>query len=157
MKTTGFMLFGVLAGLFTLVSCHKQYLRGYYNRDTFLEACEWKKKVDEKYEAKIRWMDSLRTLQTKADVKIYLGTYCPDSKKWVSRFFALQDSLPIGKVSIISVDTTKKDEKGWAIADSIKKIPTFIFQVNGLEKGRITEKPKGRLEKALFTQLKNCQ
>ena len=102
-------------------------------------------------------MDSLETLKCRPDVRIYLGTYCPDSKKWVPRFFALQDSLPVGNLSIISVDTTKKDEKGLAIADSIKKIPTFIFLKEGKEISRITEKPKGRLEKALFREIKKCE
>ena len=141
----------------SLCSCHKQYLRGYYSRETFFSACEWKTKVDSNYKAQPRWMDSLETLKCRPDVRIYLGTYCPDSKKWVPRFFALQDSLPVGNLSIISVDTTKKDEKGLAIADSIKKIPTFIFLKEGKEISRITEKPKGRLEKALFREIKKCE
>ena len=113
--------------------------------------------MDVKYKAKARWMDSLETLNSRPDVRIYLGTYCPDSKKWVPRFFALQDSLPVGNVEIISVDTTKKDEKGFALADSIKKIPTFIFYKSGVEMGRITEKPKGRLERALFREINKCE
>lgn len=151
------IFFAVLGASVLAFSCHKQYLRGYYSRESFIQTCEWKKKVDEKYKANDRWMDSLATIKCRPDVRIYLGTYCPDSKKWVPRFFALQDSLPVAGVEIISVDTTKLDEKGFSKADSIKKIPTFIFLNQGNEVGRITEKPKGRLEKAIFRQLKNCQ
>ncbi|MBK9447841.1 MAG: thioredoxin family protein [Bacteroidetes bacterium] len=54
----------------------------------------------------------------------------------------MKADLPISTVEIISVDTTKKDEKKLAQAVGLKKIPTFIFYQGGDEIGRIVEKPK---------------
>ncbi|MCB9231730.1 MAG: thioredoxin family protein [Bacteroidia bacterium] len=100
-------------------------------------------------------MDSIATIRDSVDVRIFLGTYCPDSKKWVPRFLKLRPSLPISHLEIVSIDTTKKDVKGLAGKAGIRKIPTFIFYKGDLEIGRITEKPGMRLEKRIFRELKN--
>ena len=148
----------LFTGILALTSCHKQYLRGHFTVEEFLDSAQWKVKIDEKYEPKDKWMDSINT-QVKGDhdVRMYVGTYCPDSKKWVPRLLKMREELPLGNIDVISVDTTKKDVEGLAEADNLEKIPTFIFYKNGKEVGRIVEKPKGRLEKAIFVTLKNKQ
>ncbi|MEM7036629.1 MAG: thioredoxin family protein [Bacteroidota bacterium] len=157
-KLLAYML--VLLGLLT--SCkEKQYLVGYYSYDKFQKECKWDYFVDEKYadRAKERWLDSLSTIEVSDSLRLqlFLGCYCGDSKKWVPRYYALKDQLPIADVEIISVDTTKKDEKNLAGLAGIEKIPTFIFYQGSREIGRIVEKPKGRIEKNLFHLLKNCE
>jgi hypothetical protein len=134
----------------------KQYLVGYYDYAQFSKECRWDYFVDEKYKPSQRWMDSLAGLpgQESISCRLYLGCYCGDSRKWVTRFYRLKPQLPVDEVEIISVDTTKKDEKGLAEMEGIKKIPTFIFYQGSNEIGRIVEKPKGRLEKNLFEVLK---
>lgn len=153
------VLLGFLGAFVLLMSAckEKQYLVGYYTYEDYQKVCKWEKFVDKEYTPKEKWMDSLQTVQTESplDVKLFLGSYCPDSKKWVPRFYGLKDQLPIGQVEIISVDTTKKDEKGLWKAVKLEKIPTFIFYSGTEEVGRIVEKPKGRLEKHLFRLLKN--
>lgn len=150
---------GIAIGLLlVLSSCHKQYMTGYYNWEEFQQKAEWKTFVDEKYKPKENYMDSLASLQGRepVNVRLFLGTYCPDSKKWVPRFFAIKDKLPVADVEIVSVDTTKKDERMLAQQSGLKKIPTFIFyDQGGKELGRIVEKPKGRLEKRIYEVLKN--
>lgn len=138
------------------VGCRKQYLTGYYSKSEFIEKCEWKTKVSDKYEPKIEWMDSIAALNLRdsVDLRVFLGTYCPDSKRWVPKFFSFSDDLPIRDLDIISVDTTKKDEKGIATKIGLRKIPTFVFYQDGKEIGRMVEKPRGRLEKRVFTILK---
>ena len=100
-------------------------------------------------------MDSIATINDSVNVRIFLGTYCPDSRKWVPRFLKLRPDLPISLLEIVSIDTTKKDDRGWARQAGIKKVPTFIFYKDEQEIGRITEKPKMRLEKRIFKELKN--
>lgn len=148
----------LVLGLALLSACkQKQYLRGHYQFDEFCQQATWDRFVDERYKPKAMWMDSIRALQVEEqpNVRIFLGTYCHDSQKWVPRFFSLRDELPIGNVEIVSVDTTKRDDMGWAKEAGITKIPTFIFLTNGREIGRITEKPKGRLEENIYLILKN--
>ena len=153
------ILIGLFAAFVLLMSAckEKQYLVGYYTYEDYQKVCKWEDFVDKEYKPKTKWMDSLRTVTDRPDldVKLFLGSYCPDSKKWVPRFYGLKDQLPIADVEIISVDTTKKDEKGLWKAVKLEKIPTFIFYSDGKEVGRIVEKPKGRLEKHLFRLLKN--
>lgn len=150
------LLAPLLLALFVLGCKEKQYLVGYYDYAGFSKECHWDYFVDEKYNPKEKWLDSLATLDTQdsVELKLFLGCYCGDSRKWVSRFYALKPQLPIGEVAIISVDTTKKDEKGYAEGVGLKKIPTFIFYKGSTEIGRIVEKPKGRLEKNLYEVLK---
>lgn len=144
--------------LMMMVSCkQKQYLVGYYDWSQFQKECHWESFVDEKYEPSRKWMDSLMTVKDRNPVKVqlYLGCYCGDSKKWVPRFYGLMPELPVADVEIISVDTTKKDEKGLAALANVEKIPTFIFLEGSKEIGRIVEKPKkGSLEKNLYLILK---
>ena len=137
----------------------KQYIVGYYDYAGFSADCHWDHFTDEKYKPKERWLDSLKTLniEDSVNVRLFLGCYCGDSKKWVPRFFDLKSSLPIGTVEIISVVTKKKDEKNLATMAGLKKIPTFIFFQGSNEIGRIVEKPKGGLEKNLFQLLKKCE
>lgn len=144
-------------GLLLLTSCHKQYLTGYFTWDEFRQKAEWKTFVDEKYKPSAKYMDSLATVRDRepVNVRLFLGTYCPDSKRWIPRFYKIKDQLPLAEVEIISVDTTKKDEKMLAQQSGLKKIPTFIFyNQSGKELGRIVEKPKGGLEKRLYEVLK---
>lgn len=143
-----------------VVSCkEKQYITGYYDYAGFSKDCHWDHFTDEKYKPKERWLDSIKSLNVEDSlhVQLFLGCYCGDSKKWVPRFFDLKKNLPIGNVEIISVDTTKKDEKNLASMAGLKKIPTFIFFQGSNEVGRIVEKPKGGLEKRLFELLKKCE
>jgi len=149
----------VLLVCVSMVGCkQKQYLIGYYDWNQFQESCKWEHFTDEGYSPSSKWLDSLSLLKNRrpVDVRLFLGCYCGDSKKWVPRFFDLAPQLPLGRVEIISVDTTKKDEMGLASLAKVDKIPTFIFLDNQAEIGRIVEKPKhGSLEKNIYRILKN--
>lgn len=148
MKKSFFVI--LLGMLISVIGCQKQYLVGYYDKDEFLQACEWKTKVNDKYKPKAQYMDSIAGIRDSAKVKLFLGTFCPDSKRLVPKFFAILPDLPVSDLQIISVDTTKKDERGMAQTVGLKKIPTFIIYNDEQEVGRIVERSRGRLEKRLF-------
>ena len=147
--------------LLALSSCKKkQYLTGYYTYDEFRKVAQWETFVDEEYKPNEKYLDSLRGLhvQDSLHVKLFLGTYCHDSKKWVPRFYRLKPLLPVTDVQVISVDTTKKDARGLYKEVKLEKIPTFVFyNPQGKEVGRIVEKPKGGLEKQLYGVLKKAE
>jgi thiol-disulfide isomerase/thioredoxin len=162
-RIPAFSLFLVLS-LFLILgttSCHKkQYLTGYYTWGEFRSKAQWETFVDQRYNPDQKYIDSLEQLHVKDSlhVKLFLGTYCHDSKKWVPRFYRLKPMLPVGNVEIISVDTTKKDERGYYKDVKLDKIPTFVFyNPAGTEVGRIVEKPKGGLEKQLYRVLKKAE
>jgi len=149
------LLLLALVGASLLTSCKNYYLRGYYTRDEFIRECRWKHPVAEKYQPKPPYGDSLRLVRDSFDVKLFLGTWCSDSRKWVPRFFQLQPMLPVRRLEIISVDTTKKDERKLCAAYKIDSLPTFVFLRQGQIGSRLVEKPyKRKLEKELYRILK---
>ena len=110
--------------LTSAASCkHKQYLTGYFSWDEFQKKAAWDVFVDEKYKPREATLDSIQALSIHDSlrVNIFLGTYCSDSKHWVPRFFKMKDRLPVNEVNIISLDTTKVDEKGMAKAAGVEK------------------------------------
>jgi thiol-disulfide isomerase/thioredoxin len=159
-KSLPLLTFAALA-LVLLTACHKkQYLTGYFTYDEFRQKAKWETFVDEKYKPNEKYVDSLATihLTDSLRVRLFLGTYCHDSKKWVPRFYKVKDKLPVSDVEIVSVDTTKKDERGYWKEVKLEKIPTFVFyDASGKEVGRIVEKPKGGLEKQLYGVLKKAK
>lgn len=137
------------------LGCKNYYLRGYYSKEEFIRQCHWKKPIAEKYKPEQAYMDSLRTIKDSVDLKLFLGTWCSDSRKWVARFWKIQPQLPVRKIEIVSVDTTKIDEKGQMKFWKVDSLPTFLFLLNNKEVGRLVEKPyKKKLERHLWRILK---
>lgn len=138
------------------ISCKKNYyLKGYFNKEQFIQQCRWKEPVKLDYKPDMAYLDSIGSIKDSVDVKLFLGTWCSDSRKYVSRFFSIYNKLPIRSLEIISVDTSKKDERGLFQKYKLTKIPCFVFEKNQNEIGRITEKPHRRkLEKEIYKILK---
>ena len=144
----------ILVSIFFLSGCKNYYLRGYFNVSEFKSQCRWKHPVNEKYKTKkkdVAYLDSLRTIKDSVDLKLFVGTWCSDSRKLVPKFFKLMPGLPIRDVVIISMDTTKKDINNLAATYRVDSIPMFIFFREEKEIGRIKVKPgKQGIERALW-------
>jgi hypothetical protein len=125
--------------LFSGCSKH-QYLTGYYDRAQFVEAVSWSKKVDMGYRPDAGAMAQLAKADS-FEIRMYMATWCHDSKKWVPRLLAMSSRIPLRKLELIPVDTTKQDPKGWAKRDGLKSTPTTIVLRKGVEVGRIVETP----------------
>lgn len=90
------------------------------------------------------------------EIKVFLGTWCGDSKKEVPRFYSILDAVkfPENQLEVIAVDRTPEaykqapnhEEKGL----NIHRVPTFIFYKNGEEVNRIVEHPKETLERDIL-------
>ncbi|MEM8894834.1 MAG: tetratricopeptide repeat protein [Bacteroidota bacterium] len=116
---------------------------GHYN--------EWYEESYSKFELSDKstnWSSSLEDAQ----VKIFLGTWCGDSKKWVPRFVHLWEELGLDPNQLEftalhdGVDKYKQgpeaEEKGY----QVHRVPTFIFSREGEEFARIVESPVSDLE-----------
>lgn len=79
-------------------------------------------------------------------VKIFLGTWCGDTKYLVPRFIKTwkQMKLDLDDLEFIAVhnsdDQYKQGPKGETVGYNIHKVPTFIFEKDGEEVGRIVER-----------------
>lgn len=142
--------------LLSLTGCSvDQYLTGNYNQKEFNDACLWKTKSREPVSQDQLWIDSLNTLKDSFDLTVFLGTWCSDSKKLAPKMFGLLLFIPVKLERIYALDTTKNDNAKFAQANSISRIPVFIFKKNGVEMGRITEHPKKRLSQQIYYLLKD--
>ena len=85
-------------------------------------------------------------------VKVFLGTWCGDSKREVPRFYKVLESIkfPKDQLEVIAVDRTtdayKQSPTGEEKGLNIHRVPTFIFYKDGKEVNRIVESPKTTFE-----------
>jgi thiol-disulfide isomerase/thioredoxin len=86
------------------------------------------------------------------DIRIFMGTWCHDSKREVPRLIKILDNLKYDYSKLIIIGLTK-DKKGYFKDYSkfnILNTPTIIFYRNDQEIGRIIERPKDSLEYDIF-------
>lgn len=85
-------------------------------------------------------------------ITIVMGTWCPDSRQEVPRFYKILDQMvfPMVNTKLILVDKKKDDPNSLAKELEVEFVPTFIiYDKGGKELGRIVEKPRKSLEKDL--------
>lgn len=111
---------------------------------------EWYQKSQEEFHPEIKSIDYQRLKDTK--VKIFMGTWCGDTKNWVPKFLELWHKLGFkeSQLELIALHNSLKlykqapdhAEKEW----DIHRVPTFIFLNKDKEIGRIVESPLNTLE-----------
>jgi len=134
------------------------YLFGKYQR-TDLQQGEFSRFFFNEYTSyypKKEITDLLRNKIYSYSITIILGTWCGDSKEQVPKFFKILDELDYNTnyIEIICVD--RKKTAGIDISKlNVERVPTFIFFIEGIEKGRITETPSLTLEEDIYNILNN--
>ena len=126
----------------------------------FFDFPVWKKIYDT-YEIKKTDLQLKSNIQTKnAQIDIFLGTWCGDSKREVPRFLKIideTDTLKDVKVNLYALDRKKKMGNGLATKNYIDRVATFIIKYNGSEIGRIVEFPLESLESDISTILNSIE
>ena len=91
-----------------------------------------------------------------ATVTVYLGSWCGDSRREVSRFWRALDQLggevPFA-VSYVGVDHAKKEPAALVSGSDLRYVPTFIVRRDGREVGRIVESAPHGIERDLLSLL----
>jgi hypothetical protein len=91
-----------------------------------------------------------------AEVTIFLGTWCGDSRREVPRLWRGLDeaggAVPF-KVTYVSVDRQKKEPAGPVTENGVQYLPTFIVRRGGHEVGRIVETAPNGIEHDLLALL----
>jgi thiol-disulfide isomerase/thioredoxin len=84
---------------------------------------------------------ALRKNKDSIEFITFMGTWCEDSHFIIPKFFYLLDATGISpdKVSLISVDRSKKTLSHLSEAMGIINVPTIIVMKNGKELGRVVE------------------
>ncbi|NMH87017.1 hypothetical protein [Flavivirga algicola] len=90
------------------------------------------------------------------EIKVFLGTWCRDSKREIPNFYKVLDAanFPEKQLKVIAVNKTveayKQSPNGEEKDLNIHRVPTFIFYKNGKEVNRIVEFPKETLERDIL-------
>ena len=123
----------------------------------------------EKIEAAPEWMaaeaesrpnaeasKALASVPPGAEVTVFLGTWCGDSRREVPRFWKALDlagpDVPFA-IHYICVDRQKKEPSAPVTNNDIRYVPTFIVFREGREVGRIVEESPHGIEKDLLALL----
>lgn len=93
-------------------------------------------------------LQTLATLRGPADLDVYFGSWCGDSRRELPRLAKILDraSLPGLRVRYFALDRTKTKPARLARRGSIERVPTIVLRVEGREIGRIVESPRTTLE-----------
>lgn len=89
-------------------------------------------------------------------VRLFMGTWCHDSKRQVPRFFSLLDEVGYSSdnVELIGINRRKEVPPQFGSGLNIHHTPTFIIMRGDKELGRIIETPVVSLEHDLLTILR---
>ena len=104
------------------------------------------------YDVSDSLLGDLREVMDGAEVAIYFGTWCKDSRRQMPRFFRLMDTLGIVPelVSTFGLNKAKQAPPVDGREVNIHHTPTFIISRAGAELGRIIETPVESLEADLL-------
>ena len=125
------------------------YHYGHLNKNLLMnhKAHPWFKENYDLYKPNTKQLDNVNFEYV--SVRIFMGTWCHDSKREVPRFYKVWDSLNLDESKIAIIGLTKKKKgyfKDYSDYD-IKNTPTFIIYHKNNEIGRIIERPRGSIEK----------
>lgn len=93
----------------------------------------------------------------KYNIKVFMGTWCGDSKREVPRFIKILEvaKFPMEQLEIVALDGRREFYKagpnGEESGFNIVKVPTFIFEKKNKEVNRIIERPIESLEEDMET------
>lgn len=118
---------------------------------------QWFSKNHDEYLVNSNVVNRLKDSLNQYEIKVFLGTWCGDSKKEVPRFYKIIEAtkFPEEQLHVVAVDRTeeayKQSPNGEEKGLNIHRVPTFIFYKNGKEINRIVEHPKETLERDILS------
>jgi len=101
--------------------------------------------------------DALISALNGAEVAVYMGTWCSDSRRELSRLWRALDDLgatEIPQISYIGVDRSKSEPRNYLDGIDLRFVPTFVVRRDGKEVGRIVEQPPADIETDLLALLR---
>lgn len=140
----------LLTALMLLGCTPTQWLTGVYKQEAELTAVlAWKKTMDTGYKPNAATMQAFSAVDS-FETRVFLSSWCHDSRREVPRFLALLGRLPTQVTEYVLLDTTRTLPEGYKAQYNLTVTPTFVFYRKGRELGRILEKPTGRLEEHIL-------
>jgi len=90
----------------------------------------------------------IREIDGQLKIVMFLGTWCPDSKREAPKLLKLLEAAnnPNISLDLYAVNTSMEDGAGLVKTYGIRAVPTMIFFRDGRELGRIIESPATTME-----------
>lgn len=114
---------------------------------------DWFIKAYEAYKPKKKVLKEIKKPIKKYHIKVFMGTWCPDSRREVPKLLKLLDEVNFKEkhLEIYTMDRSKSTEKNYEEGLDIQRVPTIIFfDKNGKEVNRFVEFPQKTLEKDIL-------
>lgn len=126
-------------------------LVGPITQEDILESFPGWREVMASYNPHEEAIQKLKALAVPVKIEIILGTWCPDSKDYVSAYFKIVEVVdnPLILSSYIGIPKEKEDREPYIRDKNIQRVPTFIVFLNDKEMGRIIEYPQKSIEEDL--------
>lgn len=149
------LLFSSLLAGMLVVGCHTMHSQKTVRNDIemlygpqtlkqlYFDYPKWRE-VEESYQPDAQTVQNLSALAGPYQVKIFMATWCSDSRREVPRFMHIIKAAGLEQkmdINIWAVDRKLKLDSGLSTRYKIEKVPTFIFYQKGQEIGRIIESP----------------
>ena len=101
------------------------------------------------------FIELIRIAGEGVETKVFLGTWCSDSRREVPRFLKVMDLAGASPAAftLIGLDRKMKSPGGSEAPFHIERVPTFVFLKQGKEIGRIVETPHTSIEGDMVTIL----
>ncbi len=117
-----------------------------------LSDLSWYKKNYSSYTPEQTSLEALQDSLNDIEIKVFMGTWCHDSKRETPRLFKILDKLNynLSSLSLVALDYSKSTPDGFEDGLDIQRTPTFVFFKNGEEVGRIVETPRESLEQDIL-------
>ena len=127
-----------------------QHLGGISKQTLFLEHPSFEESFNQ-YEVR----EVAEKIPTDVSVLIFFGTWCHDSQREVPRMLKILEAVGLSEdhIKMVTLDFSKTDPGGLAVANGVEFTPTFIFFRQQDEIGRIIERPATTLEEAMVELL----
>ncbi|WP_420400787.1 thioredoxin family protein [Flagellimonas sp.] len=113
---------------------------------------DWFQSGHESYVVDSALVELFKTSLQDCHLKLFLGTWCGDSKREVPRFLKILETagFPMENIDIVALDRRKGKVKTSPTGEerglNIIRVPTMLFYKNGKEVNRIVESPIESLE-----------
>lgn len=121
----------------------QKVLRGFMTRAQVEQdpAFPWFAENFKDYTPPTATVDAFKAAKDSIHILAFAGTWCPDTKYVLPRFYALTDAagLTADRVTLVGVDRDKKTVHSLAEAFNVVNVPTLIVLKNGKEIGRVVE------------------
>ena len=94
---------------------------------------------------------TLQQVEQPTEIVVFFGAWCTDSHREIPRFLKIIETVNNQDITVTDygVNRQKQDELGQFEIYGIEFVPTFIVIRNGIELGRIVERPDRSLAEDL--------